>query len=163
MKDVLAVRNFHLLCYAYFRCVDLSLDRLKWGTWTDFVLFFQNNFPPNKIQAILERYNQIINNDRGESLQIKRFKVFSIFAAEPLVEKNLSIDAFQLLDELGFFLTKKECSNDEAEAFRMKVSSFYLNELKSEISRKDSDMANSVEHYLQAPTIKTTPLVDFVR
>lgn len=151
--------------YAYFRMIDLSLDRSKWREWNDLRVYYGGKVMPNDVIKYLKS-NFKIDNTLPVGLHSHkkmscRFKLINLFTTRILFSENELILIINLLSQFNKAIVsdyKKYVK--ELEELRLAISEFYINRIGSYLNKRDLIMVEKVEHFLQSHNSITLPIED---
>lgn len=173
MKSISVQYNFLVFLYAYLRLIDLSIDRTRWGSWSNLRTYFQSQLQFSVTEVINEILKiQELEKDKSsvvicfeEPTLFKKIKEF-IFR---LVRKHYLSDVdvlscCQMLEQFNDLLNN-DFSNypSEAEKIRIEISKFYSYILEPKINRLDLERAMKIEHFMQNKTLKLFKIEDFAK
>ncbi|ANF50470.1 hypothetical protein A0O34_08030 [Chryseobacterium glaciei] len=155
MKYYLLNNKQTVFFYAFFRQIDLSLDRSRWTSFNDLQYYYSDKISPEHVI----KYSDNIPFEEKSITRINKFKFF--------FKKGLREEEFEYFKNLLLLFDKFLKSNEinyiiQMEKLRIDIAVFYNNVLGSKMSRKDLKRTMKIEHYYQNPLIQTIELKEFV-
>lgn len=157
-----------LFLYAYFRQINLSLDRSRWASWSEFQAYYKGRIEPAQVIEYLKKSFQLPSTDwenftfyPEERTSVKRLK--KMVWKDNFLKQNEILYGCKLLWEFD-----KELKSDiqeynlNREKLRVDVTVFYNEVLGLLISHKDLNRLMKVEHYEQNDKIEVIKMSEFV-
>lgn len=168
MKEFKIKYNQLLFLYAYFRHIDLSLDRSRWTSWDQLKDYYTNRLKPASVIEYLNRSFDLEKTDLNKlvfSLEKKSLlKRLRLTVAQNLLfkQKEILYCCKLLWDfERELHSDTKEY-NLKIEKLRINIAEFYSEFLELMISKKDLEELMKIEHYLQNNKIEVSNLDEFI-
>ena len=168
MKKIKVEYNQLMFLYAYLRLINLSLDRSRWTTWSEFQLYYKDVIQPDKVIQYLESSFQLPENDLAQSvLLFKKEDIADVLAAKVFkrffLRQSEVLYCYKLLRSFENFLnSNSENYNMEMEMLRCDIAEYYRVILEKMISRRDLYHLMKIEHYGQSEHLRTIKLDEFV-
>ena len=168
MKILKLKYDLLLFLYGYFRQVDLSLDRSRWGKWEQLLDYYKNKIPPIKVLYYLQNKFSFPEQDWERlaiSLDKKSFlkKIeLSWLTSSKILENDIYYGCILLAKLNTILVSAFDKYEPETEKLRIEIAEYYSKLLGLMIKRKDLDRLMSIEHFEQNDQIKTISLDYFV-
>lgn len=150
--------NFLVFLYAYLRQIDLSLDRSRWGLWSNLMEYYKLQISPSDVIKQLLKISNLGLSSTSTVFLVQRpslFKKLKESFFRLVIKKHYISDievlhCCQLLKQFNFLLNCEFSSYPlEAEKLRIEIAKFYSCILKTKINKKDFNDAMKVEHFMQ--------------
>jgi hypothetical protein len=172
MKRIKFNYEYLVFLYAYLRQIDLSLDRVRWGNWSELKEYYKGRIPPLKVAQSLEMkftFRPGENLIDSTAIEPDVFERCYSFLLNMVCTYYLSEDqaqyCYQLLSRFDSFLNLDvDKYNLEMERLREDIAKFnYINVVRHQIKSKDADRAMHVECFLQSENLKVNSIYEFVK
>ncbi len=170
MKKISFQYDFIVFLYSYLRQTNLSLDRSRWGNWSELKEYYKDQIDPREVYQYILRYAGLTLPDTVDSTALdknntasKIKNVIYRFLGKHYLSKMELLYCCFLLSEFHAVLETHEGSyNLEIEKVRLAIARFYTGVLESKLSLTDLKRTMSVEHYLSAEHLSLVTIAEFL-
>jgi len=162
--------SFLVFLYAYFRQIDLSLDRSRWSPLSDLRTYYNVHLERYEVAENLsccfsENKKGNFNTKKSKSIiSILKSKLLFIFTGKSLLTIDESCYCRELLLDLDNILKHGDTDDKIAvENLRVKISEFNYEIIEPRLKARDRKKAERVEHFMQNEMVETIELREFYK